>query len=87
MMPEHCLFCDGEVVYTNGYLSNRVPGLEVKFGLCEKHAYVKYRTKSGQPLKKPQFNFAFTKKAWAWAKERISQEEAKDLEHSQLRVN
>jgi hypothetical protein len=68
MMSEHCLFCDREVVYTNGFPPNAI------FGLCENHAYINYRTKSGRPRKRPQFNFVFTKKAWAWAKEKAEAE-------------
>ena len=72
MMPvEHCLFCDGEVVHTNGFPPNAI------FGLCEKHAYKDYRTKSGRPRKRPKFNFAVTKKTWAWARDKLAQEEAK----------
>lgn len=65
--PEQCLFCEGKVVYTNGF-----PERGVMFGLCENHAYRNYRMKLGKPRKRPQFNFAFTKKAWDWARERAA---------------
>ncbi|PIP11819.1 MAG: hypothetical protein COX49_09010 [bacterium (Candidatus Stahlbacteria) CG23_combo_of_CG06-09_8_20_14_all_40_9] len=70
MMPEHCLFCDNVVVYTNGF-----PEQNIMFGLCESHAYRNYRTKSGKPRKKPQFNLTFTRKAWDWAREKAALQE------------
>lgn len=64
---KNCLFCDKDPVYQNGF-----PVLEIWFGLCEDHAYVNYRKKSGEPRKKPQFNFKFTNKAWDWAKKQAA---------------
>ncbi len=79
-MSDHCLFCGSSVVvYSNG-LSGRIPGIGIHFGLCEEHAYTKYRTKSGRPLKYPQSNSVLMSLAWQWARRVLFWKELREAE-------